>query len=124
MAYFVTGATGFIGRFVVANLLKRGEPVYVLVRKTSAKKLAALREYWGADEKQVIGVIGDLGKKNLGVADADLKKLKGKIRHFFHLAAIYDLEASAEDAAGRQRRRHPARAAVRRGRARRAVSTR
>jgi NAD(P)-dependent dehydrogenase (short-subunit alcohol dehydrogenase family) len=97
MAYFVTGATGFIGRFVVANLLKRGEPVYVLVRKTSAKKLAALREYWGADEKQVIGVIGDLGKKNLGVADADLKKLKGKIRHFFHLAAIYDLEASAED---------------------------
>ena len=97
MAYFVTGATGFIGRFLVANLLKRGEPVYVLVRKTSAKKLAALREYWGADEKQVIGVIGDLGKKNLGVADADLKKLKGKIRHFFHLAAIYDLAASAED---------------------------
>ena len=97
MAYFVTGATGFIGRFLVANLLKRGEPVYVLVRKTSAKKLAALREYWGADEKQVIGVIGDLGKKNLGVADADLKKLKGKIKHFFHLAAIYDLAASAED---------------------------
>ena len=31
MAYFVTGATGFIGRFVVANLLKRGKPIYVLV---------------------------------------------------------------------------------------------
>ena len=29
MAYFVTGATGFIGRFLVANLLKRGEPIYV-----------------------------------------------------------------------------------------------
>ncbi len=97
MAYFVTGATGFIGRFLVANLLKRGEPVYVLVRKTSAKKLVALRDYWGADEKQVIGVIGDLGQKKLGVADVDLKKLKGKIKHLFHLGAIYDLTAGAED---------------------------
>ncbi len=96
MAYFVTGATGFIGRFLVANLLKRGEPVYVLVRKSSAKKLDALREYWGVDEKQVTGVIGDVGKKNLGIADADLKKLEGRIGHFFHLAAIYDLTASAE----------------------------
>ena len=97
MAYFVTGATGFIGRFLVANLLKRGEPVYVLVRKGSQKKLAELRDdYWGATDKQVIGIVGDLGKANLGVSADDLKKLKGKIAHFFHLAAIYDLSASAE----------------------------
>ena len=56
MAYFVTGATGFIGRYLVANLLRRGEPVYVLVRKSSLKKLAAQREEWGADDKQVIAV--------------------------------------------------------------------
>jgi len=97
MAYFVTGATGFIGRFLVANLLKRGEPVYVLVRKNSVKKLAELRdEYWGATDKQVIGVIGDLGKPNLGVPADEIKKLKGKVVHFFHLAAIYDLVATAE----------------------------
>ena len=96
MAYFVTGATGFIGQFLVANLLKRGEPIYVLVRKSSLKKLSAQRAAWGADEKQVIAVIGDLGRKNLGVADADVKKLKGKVRHFFHLAAIYDVNATAE----------------------------
>ena len=96
MTYFVTGATGFIGNFLVANLLKRGKPIYVLVRKSSQKKLAALREQWGADEKQVIGVVGDIGKKDLGVAEADLKKLTGKIDHFFHLAAIYDIGASAE----------------------------
>src|SRR5881398_1822001 len=97
MAYFVTGATGFIGRFLVANLLKRGEPVYVLVRKGSVKKLAELRDgYWGATDKQVIGIVGDLGKPGLGVSDDDRKELKGKIAHFFHLAAIYDLAASAE----------------------------
>ncbi len=97
MAYFVTGATGFIGRFVVANLLKRGKPVHVLVRKSSLKKLAELRDYWGADDKQVVAVIGDLAKRNLGVADADLRRLKGKVDHFFHLAAVYDLKASAEE---------------------------
>src|SRR5215471_15766133 len=97
MAYFVTGATGFIGRFLVANLLKRGEPVYVLVRKNSVKKLAELRdEYWGATDKQVIGVVGDLGKPSLGVSAEEIKKLKGKVDHFFHLAAIYDLVATAE----------------------------
>ena len=98
MAYFVTGATGFIGRFLVANLLKRGEPVYVLVRKNSVKKLAQLRdEYWSATDKQVIGIVGDLGKPDLGVSADDLKRLKGKIGHLFHLAAIYDLAASAEE---------------------------
>jgi NAD(P)-dependent dehydrogenase (short-subunit alcohol dehydrogenase family) len=96
MAYFVTGATGFIGRFLVANLLKRGEPVYVLVRKGSTKKLDAMREFWGADEKRIVAVQGDVTRKNLGVSDADLRKLKGKVKHLFHAAAIYDLAASAE----------------------------
>jgi NAD(P)-dependent dehydrogenase (short-subunit alcohol dehydrogenase family) len=97
MAYFVTGATGFIGQFLVRKLLQRGEPIYVLVRKGSLSKLAALRSEWGATEKDIIPIVGDLAKKNLGVADADLKRLKGKIGHFFHLAAIYDLKASAAD---------------------------
>ncbi len=97
MAYFVTGATGFIGQFLLRNLLKRGQPVHVLVRKASLKKLDALREQCGATDKDIIAVVGDLAKKDLGVADADLKKLKGKIGHFFHLAAIYDLKASAAE---------------------------
>ena len=97
MAYFVTGGTGFIGRFLVQNLLSHGEPVYLLVRKGSLGKLAALRKMWGADDKQVIAIAGDLGKPNLGVAADDIKRLKGKVKHLFHLAAIYDLAASAED---------------------------
>ena len=98
MAYFVTGATGFIGRFLVANLLKRGEPIHVLVRKSSLAKLDELRsEYWGATDRQIVGVVGDLAKPNLGVSSADLRKLKGRVQHVFHLAAIYDLAASPEE---------------------------
>lgn len=97
MAYFVTGATGFIGRYLVANLLKREGTIYVLVRASSTDKVAALCEKIGAPEGRVVPVVGDLTQPNLGIAEAELGKLKGQIQHFFHLAAIYDLSAP-EDA--------------------------
>lgn len=96
MSYFVTGATGFIGRFLLDRLVLRDGPIYVLVRKGSVKKLDDLRVRWGADEKRIIAVVGDLAKPKLGIAPAELAKLKGKVKHFFHLAAIYDLAADAE----------------------------
>ncbi|MEP7156972.1 MAG: SDR family oxidoreductase, partial [Betaproteobacteria bacterium] len=97
MTYFVTGATGFIGKFLVKNLLERDGTIYVLVRKNSLKKLEALYPWWGLDAKQkrIVPIVGDLGKEKLGVAAADITKLKGKVTHLFHLAAIYDLSADA-----------------------------
>jgi NAD(P)-dependent dehydrogenase (short-subunit alcohol dehydrogenase family)/thioester reductase-like protein len=41
-------------------------------------------------------VVGDLTKPMLGVTPAQRKAMRGKIRHFFHLAAIYDLAADAD----------------------------
>lgn len=100
MSYFVTGATGFIGRHLVSNLLKRKGTVYVLVRKSSQGKLKDIGERMGWDMARVQVVAGDLGKPKLGVTPAQLKALSGKVRHFFHLAAIYDLAASAEAQVG------------------------
>src|SRR5688500_14965730 len=68
MAYFVTGATGFIGRFLVERLLERGGAIHVLVRKGSLGKLEELRARWGVDDKRVVAVVGDLAKPKLGLS--------------------------------------------------------
>jgi thioester reductase-like protein len=95
MAYFVTGATGFIGSYLTRRLVKRDATIYVLVRKGSLERLARLRDECGVDDKRMVAIVGDLAKPNLGVGAADLRKLAGKIDHVFHLAAIYDFQAPA-----------------------------
>ncbi|HZZ97156.1 MAG TPA: SDR family oxidoreductase, partial [Jatrophihabitantaceae bacterium] len=60
MTYFVTGATGFIGRFLLAELLKREGTIYVLCRASSLDKVDDLRERLNADEDRIVPIIGDL----------------------------------------------------------------
>jgi NAD(P)-dependent dehydrogenase (short-subunit alcohol dehydrogenase family) len=91
MSYFVTGATGFIGRHLVERLLEREGDIHVLVREGSTGKLDALLERWGRPER-VKPVIGDLTEPELGIDDAAREQLAG-VDHFFHLAAIYDMTA-------------------------------
>ncbi len=96
MRYFITGATGFIGSRLAQKLLQReGSTVYFLVRERRLKKVDALRRRLGAAGERAIPVLGDLTQPRLGVSDADLARLRG-IDHVFHLAAVYDLRASAE----------------------------
>lgn len=96
MTYFVTGATGFIGRHLLEHLLARKGEVHCLVRKGSQTKFEELRERFGAEGKRLIAVAGDLTKPMLGLTPAQRKALTGKVKHFFHLAAIYDLAADAD----------------------------
>ena len=97
MQYFVTGATGFIGkRLVKALLARRGTTVHFLVRPGSEGKIDTLLEYWGASRQRAVPVTGDLTARKLGVAADALKALKGKVDAVYHLAAVYDLSADAE----------------------------
>jgi thioester reductase-like protein len=97
MTYLVTGATGFIGRFLVERLLQRDGDVHVLVRSASVHKLDALAPTWGPDAKDRIKpVIGDLSQPHLGISDAWIAEHAGRIEHVFHLAAVYDMEADEE----------------------------
>jgi len=92
MSYFVTGATGFIGRHLVQELLDhRDGTIYVLVRKGSLPRMETLIRRWGSD--RVVPVVGDLAKPRLGVPRKWVTEHRDEIAHFFHLAAIYDMTA-------------------------------
>ncbi len=98
MQYFITGATGFIGKRLVKKLLARkGSVVYFLMRESSRDKVASLLEYWGTTKTRAIPIYGDLRAEKLGVSKEDTKTLNKNIDHFFHLAAIYDMKAGEQE---------------------------
>ncbi|MGI9084990.1 MAG: SDR family oxidoreductase [Aeromicrobium sp.] len=94
MAYFVTGATGFIGRRLIAELVdhRRGT-IWVLVRPGSEEKLDRFRYRWN-NSTRIEVVPGELTEEGLGVDAGWVKEHRGDIKHFFHLAASYDMTAS------------------------------
>jgi NAD(P)-dependent dehydrogenase (short-subunit alcohol dehydrogenase family) len=98
MKYFVTGATGFIGRFVVERLLKRREAqVYVLIRESSADKFEALKARFPDAAGRLHAVWGDITTP--GLLSGENKGANGSgFDHVFHLAAVYDLNMDDETA--------------------------
>jgi NAD(P)-dependent dehydrogenase (short-subunit alcohol dehydrogenase family) len=101
MSYFVTGATGFIGRRLVERLLDRKGKIHVLVREDSLGRLDELIEHWETVSEATVSrrihpVVGDLRQALLGLEDERVSELEGTIEHFFHLAAVYDMTAPVE----------------------------
>jgi NAD(P)-dependent dehydrogenase (short-subunit alcohol dehydrogenase family) len=85
--YLVTGGTGFIGRHLLDRLLARDDAeIYALVRPGSAHKLPA----------RVEPLAGDLREPMLGVSPEDRARLRDRVDHVVHLAAVYDMTATEE----------------------------
>ncbi|MBB4685414.1 SDR family oxidoreductase [Amycolatopsis jiangsuensis] len=91
--YFVTGATGFLGKRLVARLLARRDTtaVHVLVRNTSRERLDALAREW-PERDRLVPAVGDLTEPLLGLDPATFAGLD----HVVHLGAVYDLTADEE----------------------------
>ena len=85
----VTGATGFIGRWLVLELLSQGLSVTALMRKPDAQ-LPDLQEWIrqrGGDAKKLSAMQGDLSKDKLGLSVQDIEQLND-LHHIFHLGAV------------------------------------
>ena len=100
----VTGATGFVGRFLVRDLLAHdaGLNVHCLVRaETGNEALERLRanmehsETWEDDFAPRLHVhTGDIAQTRLGLSRTDFDDLCGKIDAVYHLAATLSLATS------------------------------
>jgi short-subunit dehydrogenase len=91
-SYLVTGAAGFIGRHLMSELVRRGGVFHLVVEKREPpERLAALAQQWKAPRADIRFLVGDVAKPSLGLRDADVAALRGRVDHVFHLAAVYDM---------------------------------
>jgi nucleoside-diphosphate-sugar epimerase len=85
----VTGATGFIGREIVARLLAADRPLAVLARGrdgADARTRVATALGGAALEARVEVVEGDLGALDAGLAPGDLRRLRDRVETVIHCA--------------------------------------
>ena len=94
MIYVITGGSGFIGKRLIQKLLSRpGAEVHFLIRNSSPERLKTLGDFWGAEASRAVPMPGDLTAPLCGVDAKTIEALRGRVDHFFHLGAIYDLAA-------------------------------
>lgn len=85
----ITGATGFIGRWLVLELINQGHSVITLMRNPEVQlpELKTWVSKRGGNENQILAVRGDLSEEKLGLTDEDISNLRN-LSYIFHLGAV------------------------------------
>lgn len=97
---FLTGATGFLGGFILYELLQQTQAtIYCLVRASSLEKgkrriQSNLEQYllWDNNlSSRIIPVLGDLSQPNLGLTANKFQSLANSIDAIYHSGAMINL---------------------------------
>lgn len=87
---FVAGATGFIGRFLIAELLTQGHQVYALVRDKQAQQHQL--ENWLKDKQvsvtELTFIQGDITQPNLAISQKNWIEL-AKVNILYNSSALF-----------------------------------
>ncbi|KAJ2725436.1 large subunit of alpha-aminoadipate reductase [Coemansia sp. Benny D115] len=96
--FFLTGATGFLGAFVLAELLRRHPRSTVLCLTRARDAETAMQRIRAAAEANLVwddsyntrveAVVGDLGKPRLGLSDADWTRCVETVDAIVHNGAL------------------------------------
>lgn len=87
---WVIGATGFIGKFLTAKLLKENYQVFAMCRNLHQQE-AQLRDWLnssGADCTKLICIQGNVTQTDLGISEYDWQQLK-TVDYLFNTAALF-----------------------------------
>ena len=93
MKILMTGGTGFLGRYILEDLISHCEILYLLVRKKSFEKAKGLFSH----HKNVILISGDLENMDLIEGGEEYHTLKNEIDTILHVAAYYDIEGKMSE---------------------------
>ncbi len=94
-----TGFPGFIGRRLIKALVEKFDyqDVFLIVEPSRVNQAREeISSYPDSSRYHII--MGDITQKKLGVDPETIEKLRGRVKHAFHLAAIYDLTVPWERA--------------------------
>ncbi|HET6893369.1 MAG TPA: NAD(P)-dependent oxidoreductase, partial [Pyrinomonadaceae bacterium] len=92
--YFITGAQGCIGSWIVKALTERGDQVVVFDRSSDARRLSAIMELASLERVRfVVGDITDAGSVLAALRDSNAQRL-------IHLAGLQVPDCQADPATG------------------------
>jgi dihydroflavonol-4-reductase len=96
----VTGASGFIGRFLILSLLKKGDTVFALLRKPE-NQLPELREwlkkYGVTQSSRLLPIYGDLSQPDLAIGEEDWRAMQS-VQIIYNCGGLYAWRMNAAQA--------------------------
>lgn len=96
MKLFLTGATGFIGKAVLAEVTAQGHEVYALVRNLARLSREAAR--LSSDQaRRIVPIAGDLTQRRLGLSQADYDRVS-EADIIIHAGGPMDIRLGAAEA--------------------------